>query len=448
MNIKEMIRSGETETVEFKESFSDTVIETLTAFANTSGGAVLVGVADDGSIKGVSVSKEIIPRWLNEIKTKTSAAIVPGIDIKKTGGKTVACFKIPEYPVKPVSFRGRYYKRRSNSNHMMTTEEVADMHLQTLNTSWDCYPDRDHTTDDISFDKVKSFINRANRFRTNPITDDPETVLKKYNLIREGSITYGCYLLFVKDRCFFSTINTGLFQTEIVIKDSVTIETDLFQEIDEVLTFITKHINKELIITGEPEHEARWDYPLDAVREIVINMIIHRDYRSSSNSIIKIFPDRIEFYNPGKLLPGLTIEKLLKGDYTSFIRNKQIAGIFKEANEIEQYGSGIRRIVDSCLKYNLPNPKFEEFVGGFRVTVFKTPQKTTQITTQKTTQKMTLSEEILSVIRDNPGVTRNGIAEALKISPNTVKEYIAKLKKEGKLKRIGPDRGGYWEVVE
>ena len=155
MNIKEIIRSGETETVEFKESFSDTVIETLTAFANTSGGTVFVGVADDGSIKGVSVSKEIIPRWLNEIKTKTSSAIVPGIDIKKTGGKTVVCFKVPEYPVKPVSFRDRYYKRRSNSNHMMTTEEVADMHLQAINTSWDCYPDRDHSIDDISLDKVK-----------------------------------------------------------------------------------------------------------------------------------------------------------------------------------------------------------------------------------------------------------------------------------------------------
>jgi ATP-dependent DNA helicase RecG len=97
---------------------------------------------------------------------------------------------------------------------------------------------------------------------------------------------------------------------------------------------------------------------------------------------------------------------------------------------------------------NLPKPKFEEFVGGFRVTLFKSPQKTAHITTQKTTREMTLREKILSVIRDNPDVTRNGIAEFLKISPNTVKEYIAKLKKKEKLKRIGPDRGGHWEVVE
>ena len=95
-----------------------------------------------------------------------------------------------------------------------------------------------------------------------------------------------------------------------------------------------------------------------------------------------------------------------------------------------------------------PKPKFEEFVGGFRVTLFKSRQITTQITTQKTIREMALGEKILNIIRGNPDVTRNGIAEALKISPNTVKEYIAKLKKEEKLKRIGPDRGGNWEVVD
>ena len=143
-----------------------------------------------------------------------------------------------------------------------------------------------------------------------------------------------------------------------------------------MLTFITKHINKEYIITGKPEREERWDYPLDALREIVINMIVHRDYRSPSNSIIKIFKDRIEFYNPGKLMPGVTVERLLQGDYLSVARNKQIARIFKEANEIEQYGSGIERIINSCLAYNLPHPKFEEIAVGVMVTVFKTTQKT------------------------------------------------------------------------
>jgi len=443
MTLEEIIRVGESETVEFKEAFNDAVIETPAAFANASGGTVLVGVADDGSVKGVPVSRKTIPQWLNEIKTKTDSAIVPAVEIGNAGGKPVACFKVPEYPVKPVAFRGRYYLRRKNSNHLMTTDEVANQHLQTLNTSWDYYIDREHALDDISLEKVGRFIDRVNRNRRNPIKDDPLTVLRKYNLLRDGGITFGCYLLFNKEEYLFTDINAGLFQSETIIKDGAVISGDLFQEIEDVLTFITKHINKEFIITGKPEREERWDYPLDALREIVVNMIVHRDYRSPSNSILKIFNDRIEFYNPGKLIPGVTLERLLRGDYLSVARNKQIARIFKEANEIEQYGSGIERIVNSCLAYNLPHPKFEEIAVGVRVTVFKTAEETTQ----KTTQKITLSEKIIGIIKDNPTITQKEIAEAIIISPNTVKEYIAKLKREGKIKRIGPDKGGHWEVA-
>lgn len=449
MNLKQLIRNGESETLEFKETFNDSVIEALAAFANTSGGTVLIGISDKGTIKGISISKESVPRWLNEIKTKTASSIVPDVEIKQEQGKTVVCLQVPEYPVKPVSFRGRYYQRKNKSNHLMTTDEVANQHLQTLNTSWDYYPDRDHSLDHISLDKVRNFIEKSNRYRSVPITDDPLTVMKKYDLLRDGNITFGGYLLFVKQQSFFSTINAGLFQSETIIKDSVTIESDLFSEIDEVISFITKHINKEYIITGKPEREERWDYPLDAIREIVINMIVHRDYRLESNSIIKIFPDRIEFYNPGKLMPGLTIERLIRGDYTSKARNKQIARIFKEANEIEQYGSGIKRIINSCLAYGLPSPKIEEFVEGFRVTVFKSVQKT-KVETKvkaKVETKVKTSERILNLIRKNPFVTREELSEQLHLTLDGIDWNLRKMKKEGKLKRIGPKKGGHWEIV-
>jgi len=182
MNLEAIIRSGESETIEFKETFSDPVIETLSAFANASGGTVLVGIADNGTVKGISVSQKTIPQWLNEIKTKTDSAIVPTVEIENVGGKSVAYFKVPEYPVKPIAFRGRYYIRRKNTNHLMTTDEVANQHLQTLNTSWDYYLDREHTLDHISMEKVRQFIDRTNQHRINPIKDDAITVLRKYKI--------------------------------------------------------------------------------------------------------------------------------------------------------------------------------------------------------------------------------------------------------------------------
>ena len=242
---------------------------------------------------------------------------------------------------------------------------------------------------------------------------------------------------------FRSAIDLGRFTSETVIKDSLTIRSDLFSNVSAVLDFLRKHINKGLIITGEAQRIERWDYPMNALREIVINMIVHRDYMNSSESTIKIFDDYIEFYNPGKLSGGLSIPQLLSGKYTSSIRNKQIATLFKEAGLIERYGSGIKRILESFVNYDLSPPLFEELQEGFRVTVTKTTQKTTRKTTRKTVTR----EQVIELLRTNPNMTRSDLALQLSKSENTIKEHLAKLKAEGRLKRIGSDRSGYWLVV-
>jgi len=192
-------------------------------------------------------------------------------------------------------------------------------------------------------------------------------------------------------------------------------------------------------ISGTAQREDRWEYPLDALREIVVNMIVHRDYMSSNDAVIKIFDEHIEFFNPGSLPDGLTVDQLIRGDYSPSIRNKQIATVFKEAGIIEKYGSGIKRVLEAFNKYDLPQPIFEEIQSGFKVSVFKT--------TQKTTQKTQTRNQILALLSKNPKMTREDLARTLAKSPNTVKGHIAKLKSEGRIKRIGSDRNGYWEVI-
>lgn len=197
-----------------------------------------------------------------------------------------------------------------------------------------------------------------------------------------------------------STIELGRFQTDTLIKDGATLKTDLFSEVEDVMDFIKKHINKAYIITGRPQREERWDYPLNAIRELVINTIIHRDYTSPVDSIIKVYDDKIELFNPGKLPDGLTITKLLKGDYVSIARNKKIAEAFKSAGLIEKYGSGIKRILNGFKEYGLPTPEFREMSGGFMVTVYnKTEQVTEQVAEQATEQVTKQVERLLFSLR-------------------------------------------------
>src|SRR3990167_1634512 len=407
--IKKMLNAGESETVEFKLSFDREAIETLVAFANTSGGKVFIGVSDKGEVKGTEVGKETVQNWINHVKQYTSHAIIPDVETVTIKDKNIVIFSVQESPIKPVACKGRYYKRIKNANHQLSVSEVVNLHLRTFNSSWDFHIDEDHSEKDISLDKVQSFIERTNINRENPILDAPLTVLQKFELMREGKITYACFLLFMSGESSLSTIELGRFQTPTIIKYGATLKADLFSEVEDVMDFIKKHINKAYIITGRPQREERWDYPLDAIREIVINAIIHRDYRSTQDSVVKVFDDRIEIFNPGGLPEGITIEKLLKGEYISIASNKKIAEVFKAAGLIEKYGSGIKRILNAFNSYNLPAPEFKEMSGGFMVTAYK---KTEQVGT-----KSALSQHQVNILRKC--LIETGIIELMAITGRT-----------------------------
>lgn len=263
--VKEIINNGETETIEFKQNFSNTVITSINAFANVKGGKIIIGVQDNGNIGGIEINNETIQNWINEIKNKTNPSIIPTIEVFEIDNKKIAVIEVDEYPIKPVSFKGRYYKRVKNSNHQISITEIANEHLRTVNSSWDFYIDPHHSIDDLSEKKIYEFIERLG------LNFDLLTFLNKFELIKDSKITFGAFLLFTSAEPLLSTIEIGRFSSETTIKDSLTVRTDLISEVELVLNFIQKHLNKAYIITGKPQREERWDYPIDAIREIVIH---------------------------------------------------------------------------------------------------------------------------------------------------------------------------------
>ncbi len=163
-------RLREDQHTEFKSSFTDGVIESLTAFANSSGGRVLVGVDDNGKpVKGFTLGSESLQKWVNEIKNKTQPSIIPDVDEIDLVGTKVGVLSVKEFPVKPVAFKGRYYKRVNNANHQLSLTEIADLYLRSFNTSWDSYINPDRALDDLSLDKVVKFIEKNNQGKETPL---------------------------------------------------------------------------------------------------------------------------------------------------------------------------------------------------------------------------------------------------------------------------------------
>lgn len=153
---------SETSQTEYKSSFNDAVIETLTAFANSKGGRVFIGVDNHGEpVRHFSIGEESLQKWVNEVKNKTQPSLIPEIEVDKRNGHPIVVMTIHEFPIKPVAFKGRYYKRIQNSNHLLSIAEISDLHLSSLQSSWDAYEHPGASLNELDEHKIARFITAA-----------------------------------------------------------------------------------------------------------------------------------------------------------------------------------------------------------------------------------------------------------------------------------------------
>lgn len=369
--VAKLIENRESGLVEFKETFDREVIETIAAFANTKGGIIIIGVSDKGKVKGISIGKATLNDWINQISQSTEPRVVPEIEQAKIEGKEIVIIRIKEYPIKPISVKGKCFHRVGSSNRTMTAQGISEMHLHSIGSSWDAFPAQDKNIADIDLKKVVKYIKEANTNGRRKIEDDPKDVLHKLEFVKDNKATWAAILVFGKEPqrpLSQSAVHCGRFKIDKTqILDDLMIESDLISQVDEVIKFITRHISVRYEFEGKPKRKEIWEYPLEALREAVINAVVHRDYSISSNVQVEIYDDRIEIWNPGGLLPGITVEDLYKKEHKSVVRNKLIAQIFYDIGYIEKYGSGTSKIINLCRQNNLPFPEFKENFGGFSV---------------------------------------------------------------------------------
>jgi len=221
------------------------------------------------------------------------------------------------------------------------------------------------------------------------------------------------------------------------------------------MKYLVSHIKFAFEITGKTTQRTEIpEYPLDALRELVLNAFIHRDYLSPADVQIKIFDNYITFFNPGKLPENLSIHDLMTDSYPAYARNKLLAEAFYLSGDIEKYGSGFIRIRQSLQQYPTMKMEFNEIGGGFMVTISYNKQKTSKENVtenvienviENVTEKRT--EKIIEFIRKNPFITSEEMSRILNVSKRTVMRDIEQLKKEKKVTYEGPSKGGQWKTT-
>lgn len=362
-NPLQRIAAGESQTQEFKASFDKACVVSLVAFANR------VGVTDKGALQGVSLGKETLNEWLGQIKSSTSPSLIPELTAHPIEGKTIVAIEVAEFPVKPVSTRGRYYKRIASANHALALNEISDLYLQTLQISWDAHPAPGRSVEELSPSKVESFIQQVNaggRFALEAGT--PLAALQKLNYVTSaGQPTWAALLLFASEPLRHH-VHIGRFKTPSMILDDRQLTDTLFEVVEKSMAFIVSHISVAFEFDGSIQRKERFAYPLPALREALLNAVVHRSYTDPSDIQIKIFDDRITIFSPGGFYGGISVADIQADNYRSSLRNKLVAEGFYLTRAIEKYGSGFIRIRQALEDYPEIHFDIQEFAGGMMVT--------------------------------------------------------------------------------
>ena len=295
---------------------------------------------------------------------------------------------------------------------------------------------------DFSIEKYQKFMKSTEI----PMDLDRIDLLENLKALRNGRMTNAGALLFctkASDFLISATITCVLFQgnTKTRILDQKFFDGDLLSNYQGAISYLLSHLNTEYII--KLERVERLELPEKALREAVLNAMAHRDYRSRADIQVYIFKDRVEIVNPGGLVAGMRLEDLGK---RSLPRNPLLFSLMHRMHLVERVGSGFKRMRQSLMGYGLSGPFVEADDHGFSL-CFPRPDASSALETRKKTRKKT-HEIILSIIERNPHVTLEQLAKSTGLSFKGIEWNVNILKEAGLLKRIGPDKGGYWQVIE
>lgn len=377
--LKKLIESGESETAEFKPSLSqmNEIVESISAFSNSSGGVLLVGVSNSGKILGVEAGKDSIERLSNKISQGTDPKIYPKLSIDEIGGKKIIAIEVGESKNKPHLAFGRFFKRVGKSTLLASRDELEKLILHKKKVYWDEETCEKATVDDIDVEKAMWYLKRRATVRGIDIPQIPlnQILLGLKAVVKSNAVmlpTNAGILFFGKSPQRFiqySEVKLARFKGTNAVEfiDRLELGGTIPQLIDEAEKFVKRNTRRATKIVGFEQVNIP-EYPYEALREAITNAVVHRDYSFSGSSIrVMIFDDRVEVESPGRLPEGITI-KTLEGSHV--LRNERIANLLYDVAYIEKWGTGIQRMKGLMLKHGLKEPVFEERGESFKVTFY------------------------------------------------------------------------------
>ncbi len=436
MDLLEILKRPEGKTLEFKRDLSTPgrALRTIMAFANTAGGTLLLGVEDRSRhVRGVCEPLDLEERLANLISDRIAPRLSPEIEILPWRRTQVLAVQVHPSPSRPHYFAqegldGGVYVRVGSTNRRADAEMIEELRRFARGEAFDERPMPGLDSEALDF--------RAASESFTPVRKLARRDLATLRLVTDHQgrkvPTVGGMILFGKDREQHfpdAWIQAGRFRgtDKSRIIDRTEIHAFPVRAVDEAIAFVQKHALHGAEI-GPVRRKERWSLPPVALRETVINAIVHADYAQHGAPLrIAIFDNRLEVENPGLLPFGLTVEDLPHG--VSKLRNRVIGRVFHALGLIEQWGSGIQRMSAACREAGLTEPVFEEFATRFRVTL-----ATARVGLPVLDET---DRAILARLAGGKGRLTSEIAETIGLTPRATRTRLARLVGRGLVREIG-----------
>lgn len=433
-------------------------LEDLAAFANTNGGSVIVGVEDNGKVIGFDSSDAELRTILGQIVDVLQ--LHP--EVKRIS--TQSGLKVLELRVQRatalIACKGRYLVRVGTTNRDMSSEELARRSLELSGQSWDALPSGqsfmpNEQQRDLNPEALRRFVRLSNkRLPHASETDSARRILENLNLLRENRPTRAALLCFgyrPQDVAVGALVRVARFINGQIVDDK-TMKGTLIDQLEATLIHLQTHLTvryeiadrasldnkKNLNLLERVQRHETWEYPLEALREAVVNALIHRNYADPSDIQIRISDGQLSIWNPGDLDPDLSIEALRLENHASKRRNPGIAEVFHALDLVERWGTGTTRMVRECEANGLPAPEFSS-TGGFSVVFYKSKFS------QAVLQKQGLSQRKITILECLSRLKVASVADISQVLPTistkTIQREMQELIVKGLVQAEGTRKG-------
>ena len=354
--------------LEWKASWRDDHLKSVCAFANADGGRLEIGRDDDGKVVGVGSRER--RRLLEEVpnKLRDLLGIVAAMDVREDEGIPYLRIVVEPYPV-AISYRGVYYQRSGSTNRILRGPALDRFLLRKTGRCWDRMPDPRVSLEDLDPTAIAGFRRRAGtakRLMGDALDADDANLIDRLRLTDGDYLTKAAILLFHRDPERFlagAHVKVGYFRDESDLLFHDVISGGLFAQVAKTMELLLfKYLKAGISYDGIQRVES-YPMPEPALREALLNAVVHRDYAVPAPIQIRVHDDRLRIFNPGSLPEGWTLEKLL-GPHPSQPYNPDIANAFFWAGEIETWGRGIDRVLRACRRAGTPEPEIQLEPGG------------------------------------------------------------------------------------